>query len=831
MATKTFEELKQLAIQIRDEKTNKQNTATRIGTQMLEHLDKIEQDYYDKTATDEELKERDEKLTELEKKVGGVGYVTCDTDAGTAAKVVTVTGLISLTAGIRLLVKMTNNNIASNATLNINGLGAKVLYYNNTRVSASNSWKAGDILDIYYYNNGFYIIDSNKAIYPLEFDSDIQTTYSKIPLSLLKKGFLISFTDNNGDFHVQFYNSDTISSSAMNDSTNWIDITNNETFIENFGNTYSNAGGVINKDGLLNGAVTNYAPNGTYTYNKSRRQKYIILDCKEGETISLHTYSEGNFRPYSFANEENKIISGYIANPGEFNGDVVVPYRAKKIIINYAISEYDFSLKKQGVNTLNIQNLLKKTDTSDSLVGVEFSSENVIVGHWTVSDGNLKIFNENNSSNPYYITIQRLIKIPSSKEFFVKNSDIEFSSVLFYDGQKNWLGLEKNLSNVKRVTSELIPDTAEYYGANFSIQADTYSNAIEKGKEIVILTGSGKNEELFNTINFFSVEVNGKSPILGNLTLHSESEFNDDAELHQDYCLCMLPEGHTSAKQSIKAVIMFHGSGEPVYSNKCSLTTSPTANFFLKCGYAVIAVNGLPEDIATDNSLPYGSTDGNWMCIESASKALEYVSENYNVDISSLFVYGESQGGMCALNFIENGGIRPKAVVLDSPVVSMKYHQLNLSNSLPGMKYFYGINNADDFTQEKCIGLDPFSRNCSEVIDADSLQKSQYILLDSELEKIKSTRYTVAPIKIFAGTSDGTCPPYPSQIMAKQMRNAGFLCIYNLYTGLGHCIDQKATTIGTFQNNSGTYNINQPIIDMANWFARFGGYKTAEFVE
>ncbi len=69
MATKTFEELKQLAIQIRDEKTNKQNTATRIGTQMLEHLDKLEQDYYDKTAADEELKERDEKLIELESKL------------------------------------------------------------------------------------------------------------------------------------------------------------------------------------------------------------------------------------------------------------------------------------------------------------------------------------------------------------------------------------------------------------------------------------------------------------------------------------------------------------------------------------------------------------------------------------------------------------------------------------------------------------------------------------------------------------------------------------------------------------------------------------------
>lgn len=68
MATKTFEELKQLAIQIRDEKTNKQNTAIRVGTAMLEHINKLEQDYYDKTQTDEELKERDDKLIELDNK-------------------------------------------------------------------------------------------------------------------------------------------------------------------------------------------------------------------------------------------------------------------------------------------------------------------------------------------------------------------------------------------------------------------------------------------------------------------------------------------------------------------------------------------------------------------------------------------------------------------------------------------------------------------------------------------------------------------------------------------------------------------------------------------
>ena len=62
MATKTFEELKQMAIQIRDEKTNKQNTATRIGTQMLEHLNKLEQDFLDKDTTEDKFSELQESF-------------------------------------------------------------------------------------------------------------------------------------------------------------------------------------------------------------------------------------------------------------------------------------------------------------------------------------------------------------------------------------------------------------------------------------------------------------------------------------------------------------------------------------------------------------------------------------------------------------------------------------------------------------------------------------------------------------------------------------------------------------------------------------------------
>lgn len=293
MATKTFEELKQLAIQIRDEKTNKQNTATRIGTQMLEHLDKLEQDYYDKTATDEELQARDEKLTELEKKVGGVGYVTCDTAAGTAAKVVTITGLTTLTTGIRLLVKMTNNNTAGNATLNVNNLGQKPLFYNNIRVSESNSWGVGEIIDIYYDGTNFYSGNfqggSEEDALILEWKTDVATTRNSVPYNKRKKGLKISYPLNN------LY---------------WIE----ERFIGN----------------ELNYNVTNN--------NYWGNEKYWIRDINSEEVysklLSVETTNSKNlFNP-------NKLVKGFFVNSqgvlanNDSYGYVDIPFNGKNLTIN-----------------------------------------------------------------------------------------------------------------------------------------------------------------------------------------------------------------------------------------------------------------------------------------------------------------------------------------------------------------------------------------------------------------------------------------------------------------------------------------------------------------
>lgn len=96
---------------------------------------------------------------DIRNKAFSSGYVECTTSATDTEKLISVTGMYALSTGIRLLVKMKNNNTANSATLKINALGAKALYYNGSIVSADNTWEAGAVLDVYYNGANFQATD------------------------------------------------------------------------------------------------------------------------------------------------------------------------------------------------------------------------------------------------------------------------------------------------------------------------------------------------------------------------------------------------------------------------------------------------------------------------------------------------------------------------------------------------------------------------------------------------------------------------------------------------------------------------------------------------
>ena len=80
-----------------------------------------------------------------------IGYTTCDTAAATAAKTVTMDKYALPSNGGNIKVKFTYaNTAASGVTLSINSTTAKPLYYSGQAVSNTNTWKAGETVDIYY---------------------------------------------------------------------------------------------------------------------------------------------------------------------------------------------------------------------------------------------------------------------------------------------------------------------------------------------------------------------------------------------------------------------------------------------------------------------------------------------------------------------------------------------------------------------------------------------------------------------------------------------------------------------------------------------------------
>lgn len=76
-------------------------------------------------------------------------YVTCNTPAATTAKIVSLSGFV-LAAGAKITVKFTNNNTASDPTLNVNGTGAKAIKKYGEVALNTYMWQAGAVVEFVY---------------------------------------------------------------------------------------------------------------------------------------------------------------------------------------------------------------------------------------------------------------------------------------------------------------------------------------------------------------------------------------------------------------------------------------------------------------------------------------------------------------------------------------------------------------------------------------------------------------------------------------------------------------------------------------------------------
>ena len=88
-------------------------------------------------------------------------YGTCSTAAGTAAKVVNLTGF-TLFTGARVTVRFTNANTASSPTLNVNSTGAKAIWANSATIVAKYYWAAKSEVD-FTYDGTHWVMTGQKT--------------------------------------------------------------------------------------------------------------------------------------------------------------------------------------------------------------------------------------------------------------------------------------------------------------------------------------------------------------------------------------------------------------------------------------------------------------------------------------------------------------------------------------------------------------------------------------------------------------------------------------------------------------------------------------------
>lgn len=101
-----------------------------------------------------------------------IAYATCDTAAGTAAKEVTIVGNDNwkLQEGSMIVVMFANSNTASSVTLNVNGTGAKSIWYSTSAYTSSSTTVCGykNRTVTYMYNGTYWVwishgVDSNST--------------------------------------------------------------------------------------------------------------------------------------------------------------------------------------------------------------------------------------------------------------------------------------------------------------------------------------------------------------------------------------------------------------------------------------------------------------------------------------------------------------------------------------------------------------------------------------------------------------------------------------------------------------------------------------------
>lgn len=355
------------------------------------------------------------------------------------------------------------------------------------------------------------------------------------------------------------------------------------------------------------------------------------------------------------------------------------------------------------------------------------------------------------------------------------------------------------------------------------------------------------------------------------------------SKISDDNGVIMLPERYDKNGMPTKLVIYNHGAGGRVTDTYSKITFSSFAKLLTKKGYAVMEINGVPENMRNENYMSVADNGsaahmGGWVFLRSLANAYKYVTEKYNIERDGCFVIGQSMGGITSLNVALSGIIPVKALALDAPVISA-FHDAyfgggwssgtlggstpaifawiyqwdycdsdNNTYTIPAGEYdIYGqsysieeeyektLNELKDNSQDMAI---LWHLNINKMYGYDAYKTGDFLIknLDGneiyDLNKDNDDKYfgkkLPCPCKIWFGSGDNVNNQDIAHRFIQKYRNAGSIIMFRTCPTTRHCVWDELekqpdnTDISVVEDG---ITCSPYAVELWNWLKRYDGIK------
>ena len=242
---------------------------------------------------------------------------------------------------------------------------------------------------------------------------------------------------------------------------------------------------------------------------------------------------------------------------------------------------------------------------------------------------------------------------------------------------------ESFISSFKEYTEELVSSWVKYNGSIIIPEGAKYiriagnTTLAPESPNIEMYEKAIKDQNIYANppseyYEYFTYDVDSALEDIDDKK--KTTEVQDVSSISKDNGFIRIPESYSRNGTPTRLVIINHGAGGKVTDSSTEAGNASYSVLLQKKGYAVLVVNGVPENMRNENYMSAehnGSAAhmGSWIFIRSVLAAYNYVTTKYNIAKDGCYVIGQSMGGVSSLNLAFSGVIPVKALALDAPVI------------------------------------------------------------------------------------------------------------------------------------------------------------------